>query len=110
MTGYLVIGAVLLLALAVVVYDRWRTACTMKRLDDMLTAAMNGSFSEGTFDESRLSALESRLWRYLTASALSARNVREQTTSEPWQIWMHIIAYSELSTLPGAEHDHAAVS
>mgnify|MGYP000643582827 CR=1 FL=1 len=54
MTGYLVIGAVLLLALAVVVYDRWRTACTMKRLDDMLTAAMNGSFSEGTFDESRL--------------------------------------------------------
>ena len=50
----------------------------MKRLDDMLTAAMNGSFSEGTFDESRLSALESRLWRYLTASALSARNVREQ--------------------------------
>ena len=78
MTGYLVIGAVLLLALAVVVYDRWRTACTMKRLDDMLTAAMNGSFSEGTFDESRLSALESRLWRYLTASALSARNVREQ--------------------------------
>lgn len=78
MTWYLVIGAVLLLALAVVVYDRWRTACTMKRLDDMLTAAMNGSFSEGTFDESRLSALESRLWRYLTASALSARNVREQ--------------------------------
>lgn len=78
MTGYLVIGAVLLLALAVVVYDRWRTARTMKRLDDMLTAAMNGSFSEGTFDESRLSALESRLWRYLTASALSARNVREQ--------------------------------
>ena len=78
MTGYLVIGAVLLLALAVVVYDRWRTACTMKRLDDMLTAAMNGSFPEGTFDESRLSALESRLWRYLTASALSARNVREQ--------------------------------
>lgn len=78
MTGYLVIGAILLLALAVVVYDRWRTARTMKRLDDMLTAAMNGSFSEGTFDESRLSALESRLWRYLTASALSARNVREQ--------------------------------
>ena len=50
----------------------------MKRLDDMLTAAINGSFSEKNFDESRLSALESRLWRYLTASALSERNVREQ--------------------------------
>ena len=78
MIKYLVIGAMVLLALAVVGYDRWRTARTMKRLDNMLTAAINGSFSETAFDESRLSALESRLWRYLTASALSERNVREQ--------------------------------
>lgn len=78
MTGYIIAGAALLLALAVVGYDRWRTTRTMKRLDDMLTAAINGSFSETAFDESRLSALESRLWRYLAASALSERNVREQ--------------------------------
>ena len=68
----------MLLALAVVVYDRWRTARTIRRLDDMLTVAINGTFSEETFDESRLSSLESRLARYLAASALSARNVREQ--------------------------------
>ena len=78
MTEYLVMGTVVLLALAVVVYDRWRTARIVRRLDDMLTAAMNGSFSEKTFDESRLPSLESRLGRYLTASALSERNVREQ--------------------------------
>lgn len=78
MTGYVIAGVALLLALAVVAYDRWRTACTMRRLDEMLTAAMNGRFSEQNFDESRLSALESRLARYLTASALSERNVREQ--------------------------------
>lgn len=78
MTGYLVMGTVVLLVLAVVVYDRRRTARIVRRLDDMLTAAMNGSFSEETFDESRLSSLESRLGRYLTASALSERNVREQ--------------------------------
>ena len=78
MTGYMIAGAALLLALAVVVYDRRRTARTIRRLDDMLTAAMNGSFSEESFDESRLSALESRLGRYLAASALSERNVREQ--------------------------------
>ncbi|MEQ2455406.1 sensor histidine kinase [Flavonifractor hominis] len=78
MTGYLVMVTALLLALAVVVYDRWRIARTIRRLDDMLTAAINGSFSEKTFDESRLSALESRLGRYLAASALSERNVREQ--------------------------------
>ena len=78
MTEYLVMGTVVLLVLAVVVYDRWRTARIVRRLDDMLTAAMNGSFSEETFDESRLSSLESRLGRYLAASALSERNVREQ--------------------------------
>ena len=71
-------GAALLVALAVVAVDRWRTARTIRRLDDMLTAAINGNFSEETFDESRLSALESRLGRYLAASALSERNVREQ--------------------------------
>ena len=78
MTGYVIAGAAVLLALAVVAYDRRQIARTIRRLDDMLTAAMNGSFSEKSFDESRLSALESRLARYLTASALSERNVREQ--------------------------------
>ena len=78
MIGYLVMGAALLLALVVVAVDRWQTARTIRRLDDMLTAAMNGSFSEETFDESRLSSLESRLGRYLAASALSERNVRQQ--------------------------------
>lgn len=78
MTGYLIAGAALLLALAVVVVDRWRTVHVLRRLDDMLTAAMNGSFSEQTFDESRLSSLESRLGRYLAVSVLSQRNVQEQ--------------------------------
>lgn len=78
MTGYLIAGAALLLALAMVAVDRWRTVHVLRRLDDMLTAAMNGSFSEQNFDESRLSSLESRLGRYLAASALSQRNVQEQ--------------------------------
>lgn len=78
MIGYLVMGAALLLALACVAYERWRTSRTVQRLDDMLTAAINGSFSEKTFDESRLSSLESRLGRYLAVSALSQRNIQEQ--------------------------------
>ena len=78
MTGYGIAGAAVLLALTMAVFGRWRTARTIRRLDDMLTSAMNGSFSEKTFDESRLSALESRLARYLSASALSERNIREQ--------------------------------
>ena len=80
--GHIAVAVTILLlalaVLAVALFFWWKTKRTIKRLDQMLTAAMNGSFSEQSFDESRLSALESRLERYLAASALSARNVREQ--------------------------------
>ena len=78
MNGYVVAGAVLLILLAAALLSRWRTECTIKRLDEMLTDAMEGRFSETNFDESRLSALECRLGRYLAASDLSARNLQEQ--------------------------------
>lgn len=78
MTGYIVAGIALTVALAVVIYSRWRTGRTIKRLDAMFTAAINGTFLETQFDESKLSALESRVRRYLTASALSARTLQEQ--------------------------------
>lgn len=78
MIGYIVGGGALLAALVIVAVDRQKTVRTIKHLDAMLEAAIDGRFTEETFDESRLSALESRLARYLTASALSARKVQEQ--------------------------------
>lgn len=78
MIGYIVAGGALLAALVIVAVDRQKTVRTIKHLDAMLEAAIDGRFTEETFDESRLSALESRLARYLTASALSARKVQEQ--------------------------------
>ena len=78
MTEYIIAGAALLLALSVAAVFRWRTVRTIQRLDDMISAAINGSFSEETFDESRLSALESKMGRYLMASTLSERNIRAQ--------------------------------
>ena len=67
-----------MLALTAVAYYRWKTTKTFKQLDEMLAAAISGGFSEKRFDESRLAALESRLARYLTASALAARNIQQQ--------------------------------
>lgn len=78
MIGYIVAGGALLAALVIVAVDRQKTVRTIKRLDAMLEAAIDGRFTAETFNESRLSALESRLARYLTASALSARKVQEQ--------------------------------
>lgn len=40
---------------------------TMKRLDEMLTSAMDGTFEESRFDETELSRLESR-WKQYVAS------------------------------------------
>lgn len=78
MTGWIAAGVMLAAAVGVVLGERWRSARLIQRLDAMLTAAVEGEFSEASFDESRLSALESRLARYLAASALSARNLQAQ--------------------------------
>ncbi len=50
----------------------------MDTLDAMLTDAMEGTFRESTFDESMLSALETRFAHYLSASVVSAQNVTEE--------------------------------
>ena len=78
MTGWIAVAIALAIAAGVVLVSRRRQARLLRRLDEMLTAAMDGEFSETSFDETRLSALESRLARYLAASSLSARNLQAQ--------------------------------
>lgn len=76
--GYAVVGLALLSAAAAMFWSWWRLKTTMERMDKMLTAVMNGTFSEGEINESRLSAIEGRLARYLTASVVSERNLQAQ--------------------------------
>ncbi len=70
--------AAMLFAAAVVILYRRRTAHIIARLDGMISQAIDGDFAETSFDESRLSALESRLASYLAASATSSRNLQVQ--------------------------------
>ena len=51
---------------------------TLRRLGDMLDRAIAGNFAEERFDETELSALETRMARYLSANAVSARNLAEE--------------------------------
>ncbi|MDY3618748.1 sensor histidine kinase [Agathobaculum sp.] len=76
---YAVIAAFLLAAL-VVVYDRLRLRRSLKTLNRLLDAAISGDFSEKTFDESRLSALESKLAHWLNAQVNAAGRMREEKT------------------------------
>lgn len=79
---------------------------TMKRLDDMLTDAMSGSFSEDTYDETELSRLESKWKQYLSSSKMSMERTQKERESIKAMIsdishqtktpLANIILYSEL--------------
>jgi len=76
--GYVVLAVVVLTAALAVLWDRLRLRRTLRGLDRLLDAAIEGSFQESRFDESRLSAVETKLAHYLSASAISAQNVAEE--------------------------------
>ncbi len=65
-------------ALAAAVWNRLYAKRVMKNLNRMLDAAMAGDFLEQAFDESLLSAVESRFAHYLAADAVSARKLQEE--------------------------------
>ena len=72
---YAILAASILLAGGVVLWYRRRTLRILENLNRMLDIAMQGDFTEDSFDESMLSALESKLAHYLAASTVSAKNV-----------------------------------
>ena len=50
----------------------------IERLDQMLDDAMNGTFSESSYDETKLSRLESKWKEFLGTSVLSNQNLEEE--------------------------------
>lgn len=66
------------LTLCIIIFYRHRVLKTMNKLDEMLEKAINGSFSENTYDESKLSALEVKLNRYLSICTVSSKNLSEE--------------------------------
>lgn len=51
---------------------------TIQRLDEMLDAALNGTFQEENYDETELSRLESRWKQYLVASGKSLEQAKQE--------------------------------
>lgn len=66
---------VTVIAVLTVLIYRNRMKRTMQKMDAMLEEAINGTFTEHTFDETMLSSLEARLNRYLTVSEVSSKNL-----------------------------------
>lgn len=65
-------------ALGLLLYERRRTKKTFDTLEDMLHKARNGSFSDYSFDESRLSKIESEFVNYLNNSETSAKSIAQE--------------------------------
>lgn len=63
-------------AVAAVLWSHLHLRKTMRRLDRMLDEAICGNFQEKTFDESLLSSVETKLARYLSASAANAQTLQ----------------------------------
>ena len=76
MTKALCLAALALLLLYL--WHRWQMGRLLRRLDQMLDEAIRGEFREESFNETLLSAVETRLAHYLSASAVSARNLQEE--------------------------------
>ena len=77
MTGFAWIFPVLAAAgLAFGIWQRCLRRRTLRRLNAMLDRAIAGGFSEELFDESELSALETRMSRFLRGSSLALKKAR----------------------------------
>lgn len=75
----LIIGIFLILAACIIVVtERLRSGRVLDSIEKMLHMAMNGEFSVETFDEGRLSKLESELAAFLSSSSISAKNIENE--------------------------------
>lgn len=59
-------------------YVKGQSARILKGLDDMISSAMDGGFSESGYDESMRSRVENRFAGYIMAAETSFRGVREE--------------------------------
>lgn len=79
MTGILLLcGAVTLGSLFYALYCRWQEKKILTNMNQMLHAAIRGTYREQDFDESLLSSVETQLAQYLSASVISAQNLRTE--------------------------------
>lgn len=77
-TGWIIVLLCIAVSAIAVLYNHRKTRGTIEKIENMLDSAMNGTFSETSFDESKLSALETRFAHYLSSSKTSSENVSKE--------------------------------
>ncbi len=71
---------VLLVIAIIIVLLKWKKSekRLLSRLAKMLEEAIVGTFTEGTLEESKISEIESDMWRFLSDCKVSSTNLKEQ--------------------------------
>ena len=77
-TGWIFVLSSFLLTIVIIFWNQRKTRKTIETIEKMLDAAMNGRFTENTFDESMLSALETKFAHYLSSAETSSQNVARE--------------------------------
>lgn len=80
MNRFILVASIIVTLVSVIItaINRIKTNKMIERINKMLDCAMDDSFVEQTFDESRMSALETKFAHFLSASAVSARNLKQE--------------------------------
>lgn len=80
MTNILVILAIVCILMAFILmgWNLYHTKKTFNAIEEVVDSAIDGSFSERIFDESRISSLETKLADYLSASWVTSHNIEEE--------------------------------
>ena len=80
MNVFLIVVAAVIFAGAVVlvICNHLKQKRTFDSLEKMLNQAIEGSFTADSFDETRLSRLETKLEEYLSSASISAQNVKNE--------------------------------
>lgn len=69
---------VLLVSIGIIYYNKYKLNKIIKHLYGMLESAISGNFTETTYDESKMSALEVKLHQYLWESETSSKNLKKE--------------------------------
>ena len=75
---YLIFAIVTVIAVVLIIVTKIREKKTYDTLDSLLDSAINNTFDENVFNETRFSALEMKLAKYLAGSQISSRRVEDE--------------------------------
>ena len=78
---YIALIIIIILLICIAVFMYLRTSRILKTVDKMLDLAVDGSFTEDDFSETRLSKLEAKMQRYLTAGKTARSKIEDERNS-----------------------------